>query len=64
MDQCPNSCIQNQVTTITAPGASQEDINIQQVETTRRPLWAEDDTIEEGLPMQAIMVARACYARS
>jgi hypothetical protein len=61
MDQCPNSCIQNQVTTITAPGASQDDINIRRLETTRRPLWTEDDTIEEESPMQAIMVARALF---
>jgi hypothetical protein len=61
MDQCLNSCIQNQVTTITAPGASQDEINIRQLETTKRPLWTEDDTIEEESPMQAIMVARALF---
>jgi hypothetical protein len=63
MDQCPDTCIQDQTTIITSAVTNKENIKTQHIETTHKPTVETDDKINHDSDdtIQAIMVARALF---
>jgi hypothetical protein len=61
MDQCPDTCIQNQTTTITSSVASKEKITNRRITTTHVLDTDDKDNEDRNDTIQAIMVARALF---
>jgi hypothetical protein len=63
MDQCPDTCIQTQTTTITSAVTNKENIKTWRIKTTHGPAVDTDnkDNQDSDDTIQAIMVARALF---
>jgi hypothetical protein len=61
MDQCPDTCVQNQTTTITSSVASKKKIRNRRITTTHVLDTDNKDNEDQEDAIQAIMVARALF---